>query len=197
MKSFRKNSARLALISLLIVFGIGVAQAELVEIPLPELLGEYPLEGFPPTSAFFSFNMDPNNINSVWIRISGIHSPGVLYCYGSIPPELEWSMYFSFEARDMEFNEWWLASTQEGLEAGEFSQLFELEPRNSSYSTTWNMLGDGVGEIEMMAFPDPNVCTPIDFPSATINEAVIIFDMESTVSMEQARWGSLKARYRN
>lgn len=198
MKSFRKNSARLTLISLLIVFGTGIAQAELVEIPLPELLGEYPLEGYPTIPASFDFFMDPNNINGAAIRISGTHIPGLLYCEGEPSPYFEWGMAFYFSIIDFDFNEVWGGTYEELLEPGNFTINIDLQPL-AGYSPTWQMLGDETGIIDMGVAPIPSWCFggEINLPSATINEAVIIFDMESTVSVEQARWGSLKARYRN
>jgi hypothetical protein len=198
MKSFRKSPAKFALFSLLIVFGTGLAQAELVEIPLPELLGEYPLEGYPTIPASFDFIMDPNNINGAAIRISGTHIPGLLYCEGEPNPYIEWGMAFYFSIIDFGFNEFWIGAHEGLLESGDFSIIINLESLNG-YSPTWQTLGDETGIIEVDVGPTPSWCFggEIEFPSAIISEAVIIFDMESTVSVEPARWGSVKARYRN
>ena len=198
MKAFRKNRVRFGLVTLLIVFGIGVAQAELVEIPLPELLGEHPIEGYPTIPASFDFFMDPNNINGATIRISGTHIPGLLYCEGEPGHYVDWGMSFYFSVIDLEFNEFWIGGNDGLLESGDFSIIINLESLQG-YSPTWQSLGDETGIIEVDIGPTPNWCFggEIELPSATITEAVIIFDMESTVSSHRTQWDSLKARYRN
>ncbi len=189
-----KKFINMIFVFLLVGCWVGMLQAELVEIPLPDLHGEYPLDEIGSYAfADFSFNMDPSNVDGASIRFSGVQTNGLVDC-GYPPPPTPWSVAFYAHIQDEYFDELWYGSAEFFMESGSYSLTFELNSSIHS-SPTWHTLGDGTGTVEFMGFPLATWCDALEFPSATVEDVVIIFDMSSTVPAESVRWGQIKALF--
>jgi len=178
--------------------GIGITevQAELVEIPLPELAGTYPLAGYAELATTFPFLMDPANIISVSLRVTGTLTAGTLTCDGFTEP---WPMDIGGFMPDDTSGGWWWASPGGLMTSGPFTFTAEFQGSFSG-PATWNFLGDETGDLIFSAIPAPIVglCAELESvePTAVVDEVVLILDMVSTVPIRPLVWGTTKAWYR-
>lgn len=195
MSSIITSIKILFLVAVFSVSSLALATAQIVEVPLPEFLGDYPVGEIGYHSTTFVFNMDPANIRSVSVRVSGTVATGLFHCG---PGEDQvWPLQLGFICSDYDLLEYWQALPAEHFDDGMFSCTLKFES-TGAMSPTWNMFGDGTAEISMIAGPTWLLehCTGTETPTATITEVVVILDMESLIPVQESRWGAVKALYK-
>ncbi len=197
--SNHKFGTRIGLLTLFLLAGLGFhnAQAEIVEIPLPALVGPYSIDGVLWAETTIPFNMDPANIVSVSLRMSGTLTNGIWICDG---PELVWHMHFAASMIDDTTGGWWATQGSGSLATGLFSFTYDFIPSFTG-PPTWNFLGAGTGGLlldggSVIGIADCPALEWVEHPSAEVTEAVLVFDMTSTVPAEGTSWGAMKALYR-
>jgi len=168
------------------------ANAGILEIPLPDLLGPYPISmSSGERTASFSFPA-PSAIHSVSLRVSGTAIVGELFCDGaSSPYPIE---IFGYMVPDE--SGWWSAEEPMPLVDGAFTWTAQFHS-SPAIGPTWGFLMDGAGEIILYGGPPPIVglCSILSNPSANVTEAVLIIDAGFTVPVEITTWGQIKAVY--
>jgi hypothetical protein len=172
------------------------AHATVIEIPLPGLLGNYPVSGSnDERTTTFQLPQTPTLIHGVSFRIAGTAVVGSVDCdeYGDNAP---WPMDFLAEMQDATSN-WWLASPHPYVRPdGAFGWTASF---HSSDGATWGFLLDGEGEIILFGGPGGLIADchqPWVIPSGSVTEAVLIIDAEFPVATEPSTWGRVKALYR-
>lgn len=180
--------------SLLLCLLAAIANAAVVEVPLPGLLGPYG-EGSPGRTVAIHLPDPPGLIHSASLRISGTQVTGSIVCEWGGP--YPWPMQFFAEMQDPP-DGWWMASPSPPEDAETFTQtaLFTKAFAN----TTWTFLMDGDGELTFHGSPAGLVglcfMDPVP-PTGEITEAVFIIDAEFPIATEASTWGKIKALYRN
>ena len=171
-----------------------LANAEIIQIALPDLLGTYPITmSLAERTAAFSFT-PPAAINGASFRVSGVATVGSLMCEGTPGPyPIEILAYmFPDEAG------WWYAEEPMSDVPGAFTWTaqFESTPPHP-VGPSWDFLMDGEGELILFGAGPPiiGICSIVSSPSAIITEAVLILDVVSTVPTEVTTWGQIKAIY--
>jgi len=182
-----------ALIAIVIVT-TSTTVAEVVEIPLPGLLGTYPITDQNGTrTVTFQLPAVPLAIHGASFRISGTTGVGAVSCEWGGP--YAWSMDIGASMKDT-FAHFWLASALMPQEAGPFAWTEEFHATPST--TTWGFLMDGEAEIRLNGAPVGlvDLCWPVSAePTATVTEAVLIVDAEFPVPVDATSWGRIKALY--
>jgi hypothetical protein len=196
----------IALSCMIALAAIDAEAAEIVEIPLPGLIGTYSSESpTPPStcytlrSAAFQLDRMPEAVHSVWIRISGTVVAGQTYCdFSGWPPpgiQLE-GMAFSAGMRDSLNSSRWNANCATPNE----SSAFECQMRFYPYTgATWEYLEAGRGDVDLygVGYSNPFVeCYAVTCAVAIVTEAVLIIEADFEVSTESESWGAIKSLYR-
>lgn len=171
------------------------AGATIVEIPLPDLLGTYPLnEQEAERTASFVLPTTPTAINGVWFRLAGTQQVGEIMCESGGP--YPWPMDFLAALSDPTLPGQWLSFSP----MPEVTGPFEWTAAFISYSQgmTWDFLLDGEDDITLWGLPMALVglCWGIVSPTAEVTEAVLIIDAEFPVPVESSTWGRVKALFR-
>ncbi len=189
----------------LLVFGAFVsvpARAEVVEIPLPSLHGEYNYDT--PGSAYRVVTVQlpgaPAVIHGASMRIRGSATTGVIYCDGPVPNESPWVTNF-FARLQAGTHQYWSIEDAPWNAGGPFawSTSFDGWSVFGAPLPTWGFLMDGSAQMEF-GMMDNNVllgCWGITPPpKATIEEAVFIIDADFAVPTTGESWGRIKQTYR-
>ena len=181
----------------LLTFGFqSAARAEIVEIPLVEVVSADPIVGSWELETTFPFNLHPDYVTSVSLRVAGTVEVGTFNCDGVVDP---WPLEFGVFLRDTSTGGWWSAWGPGPPTSGTFNFIRELEP-SFSMPPTWDFLANEIIAITFMAMTPTSVglCDELIIvdPVATITEAVLVFDMLQVVAVENTHWGTLKALYR-
>jgi hypothetical protein len=168
---------------------------EIVEIPLPELLGVYPLDEHNATrTTTFELPDVPVLIYGASFRVSGTATVGSVSCEWGGP--YAWTMDIYASMQDTSFAHVWLASAAMPQDPGPFAWTAEFW--RTPPTTTWGFLMDGEADLSLTGGPLPlvDLCWPVsEFPRATVVEAVLIVDAEFPVPVEATSWGRIKALY--
>lgn len=171
-----------------------VAHATVIEIPLPGLLGLYPLdESHATRTVTVVLPQIPTVIHGASFRIAGTAVLGSADC-DEFGDNAAWSMEFYAH---MQAGTWIASPTPPGSPDGPFGWTAAFRPVPST--ATWDFLMDGEGEIRLYGAPTflLGLChQPYVVPSGTVTEAVLIVDAEFPVSIEASTWGAIKALYR-
>jgi len=171
------------------------AAAEVLEIPLPALLGSYPI-GPGNTSRTVAFQLPriPTVIHGVSFRVVGTSNIGVADCHQAGTADL-WPMEFVAEMKYSP-DDYWQALEEPSYSPGVFTRTAEFEP--AMETTTWEFMLDGEADVTLFGAPLAvlGLCDPILFPTGNITEAVLIVDAEFTLAVEASTWGRIKALYR-
>ena len=182
------------LILLLIPFLlIDDAEGEVVEIPLPELLGIYSGQ----VLRFVDFQIQPIPlvIHSVQFRTSGFYEAGQWQCIdGTV---MCWPIIVDSKIMDPDAG-WWFWYFMGPCVDGEMTVTSDYVG-SSVNPPSWDFLLDGEGRLSFMVGPDYTLgdCHPItDMITAEIYEAVLVINMEPLVATDALTWGRLKALYR-
>ena len=172
------------------------AGAAVVEIPLPGLLGTYPVSETSQTrTVSFLLPAPPLSIQGAWFRIAGTTEVGTILCDGIVDawPTFAWAyMYDGTPAL--------VWGTDETLpwSAGPFAwtAAFRAFPPSGP---TWSFLLDGAADISLSGGPAGfvDICTPTSpAPTITVTEAVLIVDGDFPIAVQTSTWGAIKALYR-
>lgn len=173
------------------------AGATTIEVPLPGLLGVYPLDESNATrTTTFLLPEIPAAINGVSFRIAGTTEVGEILCdWGG---NSAWPMDFYAYMEDPAISRFWSASSVIPPVSGPFgwTTAFTTWPPNTA--TDWAFLLDGEHEITLYGAPTipVGVCSVITSPTAIVTEAVLIIDVPSPVPVESTTWGHVKALFR-
>ncbi len=178
---------------LLPLLAVNTAQAEIIEIPIPEFTGPFAEDTFGDHSSFFPFIYDPADIVSVSIRLTGSAEAGIATCSGDSGP---WPIEVISHIGNYSGDEFWMASPGQFLEDGSFD-LIMVFGNFPSRPDTWNLLDDGAN-IGFYVAPAAmvGICAGVIEPTIEIEEFVLVFDMAAVVPVEQTTWDSIKAQYR-
>ena len=178
---------------LAIMFGT-LANAQTVEVPLPELNGLYTLYEFQRT-AVFELPCQPAAITGASIRISGHATVGAVVCEWGGP--YPWSMMMDATIPDTTTGADWLATSQTPEEPGTFEMtavfgdLYGQDP-------SWDSLLGGVGEVTLRAAPlgIVGLCWEVSPPpEATVTSAVLVVDGDFPIPVQPRTCGKIKALY--
>ncbi|MGD1047302.1 MAG: hypothetical protein ABR899_00955 [Candidatus Krumholzibacteriaceae bacterium] len=198
---------RAVVISCMIAFAaIDAAAAEIVEIPLPGLIGTYgsesplPMSGcYTTRSASFQLDRMPKTVYAVWIRISGTAVAGQTYCdFSGWPPpgiQLE-GMAFSANMLDSLNSSGWNADCATAGESSTFEYKVQFYPHSGA---TWEYLESGRGDVNLYGagYSNPFVeCYPVTCAVATVTEAVLVIEADFAISTHDESWGAIKSLYR-
>jgi hypothetical protein len=190
--SVMKKSIALAI---LILFLAARALAVVIEIPLPELLGNYQNTQHTVT---LQLPAPPAVIHSASFRVSGTTTQGVLYCDDQDPPSqspLPLMLYAELDADDLSFV--WFAENHNAVNVtGAFSWTAQFHGVGNPNVPTWSFLMDGVTNLRLVGADPGTWCLVTTSPSAVITEAVFIIDAEFPIAAEPTTWGRVKALYR-
>jgi hypothetical protein len=176
-----------------LVWRIGIAGAEVIEVPLPALHGIYKEGGTTVRTAAFHLDPPPMVVHAAWIRLSGDATGGTTECEGG--GTNPWPFDFSAAMMDSTTGGFWLAGGWTSGETGRFDMTDGFSPL---FGAGWGFLRDGYGEVELSGVPSPLVgmCWPVTPPpEAIVEEAVLIIDAAIPVPAEPTTWGSIKALY--
>lgn len=191
------SNRMLAIVALGAMLTGASAGATTIEIPLPGLLGVYPLDESNVTrTTTFVLPEIPAAINGVSFRIAGTTEVGELLCEGGVTSA--WPMDFQAYMEDPAISRLWSAWSPMPEVSGPFgwTTAFTTSPPNTT--TDWAFLLDGEHEITLWGAPAPlgGFCSVISSPTAIVTEAVLIIDTESPVPVESSTWGRVKALFR-
>jgi len=171
------------------------AGAALVDVPLPGLLGSYPVsETIASRTVSFQLPAPPSVIHSVSFRISGTQTLGAITCEWGGP--YDWPMQFSPEMYDAPHG-YWTADTTPSVASGPFTVTATFT--TSFPNTTWAFLLDGRAEVTLYGSPAGLVDLCFDNPvppRGEITEAVVIVDGDFPIAVATSTWGRIKALYR-
>ncbi len=187
------RSPRMSRAIAIIVLGLVLpspGRAEVIEIPLPGLLGEYPAV----RTVTFQLPGLPDAIHGAAFCIAGAAQVGVADC--GIPGEANlWPLVFTARMQDTP-NQDWEATHEPKYLTGLFTWTADFGATTDS--TTWDFLMDGEAEIGLTGVPleDLNSCTPVLVPYGEVTEAVLILDVEFLLAVESTTWGRVKQLYR-
>ena len=181
-----------ALVPLLVAVSAG---ADVLEIPLSEVLGAYPDGQIVERTASFDLGFSPTRINGAWIQFTGTATTAVLECDGGSTDT--WRMEFYVMLPDDTTGGQWIAFESTPISDGifAFSWVFAT---SGTQPATWDFLADGTGEVVIYGGPMPLVglCGPITPPpEALIDEAVLVLDLEAPITIEARTWGDVKALF--
>jgi len=174
-----------------------LAEAVVIEIPLPELLGSYPTGETDGTrTATFHLPQAPSVIHGVSFRIAGTAVLGSADC-DEFGENAAWPMEYFSDMKDASLKLWLAAPHPPVDPNGSFGWTAPFETSNGA---TWGFLMDGEGEVSLFGAPTALVggChEPWIVPSGSVTEAVLIVDAEFPVATEPSTWGKIKALYRH
>lgn len=182
----------------LLLSGAG-AHATIVEVPLPGLLGTYPIDmQHAERTASFVLPVIPAYINGASLRIAGTQQVGASMCLCGVDPcgPFPWSMNFMASLHDPGLSSQWIAGVQLADVTGPFQWTESFE--ELFQSATWDFLLDAEGEVTLFGAGAylPAVCSGTVSPTADVTEAVLVIDAEFVVPTAPTTWGRVKALYR-
>jgi hypothetical protein len=171
-----------------------VYSSEIIEVPLPDLIGFY---SNTTRTCEFELDIAPTEVYAVWIRYSGTLNAGAQYCYiGGPDPVGPDSMGIGFNAtmRDTVSGDLWIADRFTENESGSFEMTVQFEPTLIG-EPTWEFLIAGGGKVSCLGYSSPTIpdCYYNPEPTATIEEATLIIEGEFPVATETNTWGRIKA----
>lgn len=178
--------------------GTLTSQAEVVEVPLPGLLGVYTTGGTY-RAAYFQLERAPTAVHSVEIRFSGESTVRYWYCdlEGPFPIPVK----FYAEINDPITPGWWFGGGTTPKESGEFQieSLFHADQRPNHATPTWDFLveyGSCVVRLRGTGNPGSDLCQPYTtYSDADVTTAVLLIDGEFPVPVDSKSWGAIKALY--
>ena len=168
------------------------AYGEIIEIPLPELVGIYTMDDTPARTVSFDFGHPVTEVHQARIQWAGSITPGE----GIHPPPLPsfpWpcQVYASMDTSGISY---WNALF--GPVEGSFQDTTTFE---GVLDPTWDFLSDGIGELTVGLLPEVYGGSVImgSSPIVQLDSVSIIFDVDLATGLgNTATWGEIKARYR-
>jgi hypothetical protein len=179
-----------------VLLSAAVAQATVIEVPLPGLLGDYPLSLSNGTrTVTVVLPQAPSAIHGASFRVSGTTMVGQADCEESggllpFPMSVEAYMY-----ADTPANVWYASDHSVGTVSGAFSWTAQFRPTPPT-TTTWSFFMDGVADISLDGSDPFTWCNVLVHPTSHITEAVLILDADFPVAVQPSTWGRIKSLYR-
>lgn len=190
-------------IALVFVTAPAQAQVSTIEIPVPELCGQYDLPNYPffSRTAQFSIEGEYAQILSANFRVSGIADIGLIEECGT-GVERIWPIVMSVYIPDESTGGSWsnsVGSVVEGEFQNETYRDFLYFSFDGVENTTLDFLLDGEHEISMSAHHGSynfGEC-PVEWPGGIyITKATLILSITSSTPDENYSLGGIKALYR-
>jgi hypothetical protein len=186
------RSIPLIAVMLMFIPVLGV-QAEVVEIALPQLEGQYGAGDTWGRGTSFQLPQPPLAVHGAWLRLIGTVNVREVKCVGSAA--VPRPVYFDASMRDYASGGWWGVWQATPEDSGEFELTAQFMP---NYEPTWDFLSDGTGEMGLVAHscPESDNCWPVTTCSdAVLTEVVFIVSADFPVPIEPTTWGRIKALY--
>lgn len=166
---------------------VSVAAAEIIEIPLPDLLGFYPFgDGEPTRTATVTLHQPPLAVTGMWIRVGGTMTTGIAACPDTEEP---WPLEFIAWLADPAFTPDPSASVH-GLPTGPFTCQLPLEPLPPAGL-------EGAPTLEIRLFGAPaglvGICFGVLEPVAELQEAVLVIEGDFPVAAAGRTWSRVRA----
>jgi hypothetical protein len=167
-----------------------VANAEVVEIPLPSLQGDYSVGGVASRAVAFQLDRPPSAVHGASIRWRGNIVHGELVCGPEARP---WAASFIASMHDGPLN-FWMASAPATAGSTSFDTASAFRPL---FGATWGFLMDGSGHllVEFAPYRIVGLCTFGEPPVGAIENAVLAIEAEFPAPVERGTWGNLKALF--
>jgi hypothetical protein len=170
------------------------AAGEVVEIPLPELTGQYINYELNRRTCSFELSKAPTVVHGASLRLVGTATVRMSWCgFGSMEPYPETIWLFA-TMPDTETGAAW-GNAMGAAESGAFDVTL---PFQTTSGATWAFLNDKTGQIEVDAIGCPivDLCWPVTICSeAFVEQAVLVLDAEFPVPVDESTWGRIKALY--
>jgi len=167
---------------------------ETVEVPLPELTGEF--DGLTGSNRSTNVNLAslPDSVRHVWIRLTGTVSSGLSRCPDVDRPR---PVYLTALTLDEVTRDWWVAGAvvPKPAEIGVLSP-FDVEVEFHPLSdATWETLMTGHFTVRLEAAPPVMVglCVGVTQPRGTMTEVRLIIEGNFPSPVTPSTWGRLKS----
>lgn len=191
--------ASVVLLSLAGTFAFCVAQAEIVELPLPSTLhGVYTCEFSATRSAEFTLKPMPAVVRSVSIRLRGETNVRQWFCDLDPPFDLPVELYV-FMPDPVTGGEWYTHGVA-ASETGPFDITLKFYPYWPAHlgQPTWDFLCAGGGSVVLWGDGAPiiDICWPIgELSTAYVSGAVLVIDGDFPIPVEPTTWGRIKSLF--
>ena len=180
--------------SLLLICLQRQSHGEIVEVPLPELAGEFKGNGFS-QSINVHLENPPDSVRHVWMRLIGVVTPGLVECM--IFPDSPWPADLTVGTWDAVGRAWWIAGAavpkpaQIGVQEP-FDVTVEFHPLTGA---TWETLMSGNFTVLLEAGPPGliGVCVGVTPPRGSVTEVRLIIEGDFLSSVSPSTWGRLKS----
>jgi hypothetical protein len=170
-------------------------KATIVEIPLPELGGRYFLYDTFRRSCTFQLPQRPAMVHGAWLHLTGVATIRLTDCgYDPFEPYPE-RVDFVPTMPDPTTGGGWGGQAFTPPESGPFELTIEF---HTASGASWRFLEDTVGEIELVGigWSILDLCYPLtEWSEAFVEQAVLVFDAEFPIPVEENTWGSIKALF--
>jgi len=173
--------------SALILALASIGAAEVVQVPLPELLGVYPQS----QTITIQLPNEPLTVRGATIWLAGEASVGSFYC------GLEGPFPLPMQVR-ARFPDWpqgpGYVDEKLPVQPGSFQIRREFRPYRSP---TWDFFMDGEAEFTFSGGIGAlfGGCWVVVQPQVTLTEAVLYIDADFRVPVRTSTWGEIKALY--
>jgi hypothetical protein len=165
------------------------AAASVIQIPLPELNGDYPAT----KTTSIHLSPAPIFIRGAWLRVAGLESVGEASCNGHLVP-------YPLALNGYMDDHWWHASEQLPLVSGAFDCS---APFDSTYlppyypKPNWDFLLDGDADLTLVGDFPITVCEGVVLnPSARVDSVIFYLDADFPVPTQAVTWARVRAFYR-
>jgi hypothetical protein len=182
----------------LVLFSTAFLSAEVVEVPLPGLVGNYSHNDCH-REAVFVLDPIPEDIVQVEIQLSGTHNVGEYYCQpnGTIEGPYPISGEIYARIRDtINDSSWYANEYLEGV-SGAFEVIYLFQGYYGQ-TVTWEfLLQSGQGTVEFSACQ--GALTPFcwydTYPDVTVEQATLLIETDPSVGVESKTWGMIKSLF--
>lgn len=174
------------------------AAGDIVEIPLPGLVGSYPPN---PAEVIVTVQHDfeGRTILGGKIHLVGTVTVGRVDCLdgtsSTYPMDVGVWLGDDYQTAYRAFG---FVGDDAGLSPGETVDFDELRTLVAgSQSTGWGFLEDGEAPLDFLFAPPAivGICGVGIYPSGTITEATLLVELEPSVPNADSSWSAVKARY--
>ena len=163
-----------------------------VELPLPDLVGEY-APSANERVVMIQLPALPEAIHGAWLRLSGVAEVAQIACdEGGVGP---WPSHIRALMPDDQGRMWSVERLMESAGVYAWTAAFSTRPAEPA---DWIFLLDGQAELTLHAGLGaiPLGCVVQYEPTVWIQEAVFILDADFPVPAEASTWGRIKALFR-
>ena len=193
--AYRKDSSfSLPIIFLTLFFcflPLSKAHGEIVEIPLPELVGIYTMNDTSARTVSFDLGHPVFEVHQAWIQWSGSITPGVIARPSQ--PTVPWPCEV-YAYLDTIGTSYWSAFF--GPVEGSFRDTTTFK---AIFNPTWDFLSDGIGDLTVKLLPEILLCYHkiYESPIVQLDTVSIIFDVDLATGVgNSSPDGEIKIQYR-